>query len=124
MEACYAVCHMVPDTSLEIHINTCILTHTHTILDRLECTKIFHSAYLRTVLISAPYYSMVKMSIGASVVCYVLLNDGQVSPRSVFIVIGYYNILRLDVGWLLPFSVQQLSEISVSMRRIQVLSRP
>ena len=87
---------------------------------RSECSRIFQSAYLKSLILCGPYYSMVKMSIGLTVVVYVVALKRDLEPRTVFVIIGLYNILRLHVGWQMPYALQQLSEVVVSLRRIQV----
>ena len=85
-----------------------------------ECTRMLQSALLKAVVICSPYFSTVKMAIGISVVVYTVVLKRHLTSRAVFVIIGLYNILRIDVCWLLPYSFQQISEIRVSLIRIQV----
>ena len=87
---------------------------------RSECKRILHAAYLASLTIIGPYTSMAKLSIGMSVVVYTMGMQRPLSHRTVFVVIGLYNILRHHVGFLMPRSVQKIIEISVSIKRIQV----
>ena len=89
--------------------------------NRSECAKIINVVILRAAFVYGTYFSMSKIAICCTLVYLASLeNSFNIDTGTLFAIIGLYNVLRHDIGWMLPYSLQQISELTVTMTRIQV----
>ena len=92
-----------------------------TIGNRSECAKIINVVILRAAFVYGTYFSMNKIAICCTLVYLASFgNTFNIDTGTLFAIIGLYNVLRNDIGWMLPYSLQQISELTVTMARIQV----
>ena len=88
--------------------------------NRSESYIIMKAAVVRSIIITGPSYWTVKLAIGCTMVVMVTASDTRLSPRSMLIVLGMYNVLRIDCCIMLPYGLQQGKEMLASIRRIKV----
>ena len=104
------------------HISINIITLFQCYFNSLECSYIMNSGYLKAIAFSSFNFWMDKLSVGISIVVYLVVLDIPLDSATVFIVIGLFNVIKYDCGIQLPLAIQYGFEIRTSLSRIQVIN--
>lgn len=83
---------------------------------RYEIRRIMATSYIKGVLLSSIMITT-RVAIYACLVAYVLLGY-EVTARRVFVLTSFYNVLRHTMTALFPQGIAQVSEASVSIKRL------
>ncbi|WKY15512.1 hypothetical protein Q1695_000749 [Nippostrongylus brasiliensis] len=86
-------------------------------LRRREMRKVRQNAVYQS-LVMGLFWSSGKLIVLFAVLCFVLTGN-DLSAERIFVASALYNACRLPVTLFLPFSLQFISELSVSVARIQ-----
>ena len=89
------------------------------------------SAILRAIAITGPTFWIAKLAIGCTALTYTITdgaglqrdqsNRGSgLSTRSLLVLLGMYNVMRVDCCILLPYCLSQGKEVLASLNRIKV----
>lgn len=84
-----------------------------------EMKKIKTSSQIRSVFFSSLDF-MERVAVFVTIVLYVFMGN-RIDADTVFVVVTYFNILQLSILLFMPRGLIAAGEVSVSIKRIEVL---
>ena len=116
-DVCLGICQRDSLVAEDGHLDTMIQLPFH----RLEVRQL-RSARRVQACVMGPYFATPQLAIFMFVLVLVLTDqERDIRPRTVFMVTGMVQSMRLTCGMFFPMASQHLAETLVVLRRIQVL---